>query len=64
MWHLGEVMTPSAVTRSPTLKQTIGIGLILSAAVVSIPLESIRALLACGVVAWIGVLLLLKGGQP
>jgi len=47
----------------PTPKQTVGIILILGAALVAMPLESEHAILACAIFSVIGVALLFKGGR-
>ncbi len=47
----------------PTPKQIVGIVLILSAALVAMPLQSEHAILACAIFSVIGVVLLVKGGR-
>jgi len=50
---------------TPTDKQIIGIVLILGAALVAIPLKDTHyiALLVCGAISGIGLVLLVKGGR-
>ncbi len=50
---------------SPTPKQVVGIVLILGAAVVAIPINDTHyvALLVCGAISGIGLVLLVKGGR-